>query len=202
MSTAIDPNRLYTPEELLTLPDSDRFELVDGHLVEPNMSNLAVDVETELASLLRAYCKGTGTGRAFGSGSMYRCFPWRPGLIRKPDVSFIRADRLSLKQLNEGGWLTVAPDLAVEVVSPNDEAEELETKLHDYLRAGVALIWVIYPRARIARVLRPDGADRHLAEDDHLDGTDVLPGFRCRLGDLFPPRPPDEETAPTPSDFK
>jgi Uma2 family endonuclease len=189
MSTVIDPDRLYTPEDLLTLPDGDRYELVDGHLVEPNVSNLANDVEAELVAVLRTFCKSSGLGRAFASGNMFRCFPWRPGLIRKPDASFIRTDRLTFDQLNEGGWFTMAPDLAVEVVSPNDEAEELEAKLRDYLRAGVQLLWVVFPKARLARVLRPDGPDLRLNEDEILDGEDILPGFRCRLGDLFPPRP-------------
>jgi Uma2 family endonuclease len=189
MSTAIDASRLYTPEEMLKLPDSERYELVDGHLVEPNVSTLSVFVEGMIHARLLQHCQHEGAGWVFPSGNLYRCFPWRPRLIRKPDASFIRADRLTIEQLNEESWTTIAPDLAVEVVSPNDEAEDLEGRLHDFLRAGVRLLWVVYPKARTARVLRPDGTGGQLGEDDALDGEDVLPGFRCRLGDLFPPRP-------------
>ena len=192
MRTTIDPDRLYTPEDLLLMPDGERFELVDGHLVEPNVSTLSSLVESSINFSIVSYNRSHQLGWVFTASNMYRCFPHRPGLIRKPDVSFIRADRAG-PELLESRIVTIAPDLAVEVISPNDEAEDVEIKVRDYLRAGVRLVWAVFPIARSARVHRPDGTIAGLDEEDELDGEDVLPGFRCRLGDVFPPARPGAE---------
>jgi Uma2 family endonuclease len=189
MSTVIEPDRLYTPDDLLQMPEGERFELVDGHLVEPNVSTLSNWVEGKLYGRIDDHCESNDLGWAFTSGNMYRCFPHRPSLIRKPDVSLIGRGRAGAEILDTR-IVTIAPDLAVEVISPNDEAEDLEIKVRDYLRAGVALVWLIFPIARSARVHRPDGSISGLAEEDDLDGEAVIPGFRCRLGELFPPRRP------------
>ena len=85
------------------------------------------------------------------------------------------------------GHVTVAPDLAVEVVSPNDTVYELNKKVQEYLRAGVRLVWVIDPENRTLVVYR---ANRTLAEfkpEDELTGEDVIPGFRCLVRDFFQP---------------
>jgi Uma2 family endonuclease len=97
------------------------------------------------------------------------------------------------------GWIRIPPDLAVEVVSPNDTAGELEEKLDDYRKAGVPLVWVIYPEQRKARVFRPDGSAVEVMEDDELSGEDIIPGFRCPLLAILPPRAPAEEPGITPA---
>ena len=74
----------------------------------------------------------------------YQCFPHDPGLVRRPDASFVKAGRFPGDVLPKG-WAKSPPDLAVEVVSPNDLVYELEEKLSDYRKAGVPLIWVIGP---------------------------------------------------------
>jgi Uma2 family endonuclease len=189
MSAVIEPDRIYSPDDLLRMPGGERYELVDGHLVEPNVSTLSSLVETRVLSRLGAFCESNDLGWVFSSTNMYRCFPHRPNLIRKPDASFIRRARLG-PELLDSGIVTIAPDLSIEVISPNDEAEDLEIKVRDYLRAGVALVWLIFPIARSARVHRLDGSISGLAEEDDLDGEAVIPGFRCRLGELFPPPRP------------
>src|SRR5207244_9383387 len=108
----------------------------------------------------------------------YQCFPQRTGLVRKPDVSFVRRGRLPSGVLPKG-WAKIAPDLAAEVVSPKDSYEEVEEKLGDYERAGVPLIWVISPTSRTVMVYRVDGSVGRLREADELSGEDVIPGFRC-----------------------
>lgn len=185
MSLVTGPERRYTPDELLLMPDGDRYELVDGHLVEPNVSAISNAVEAKLCGKLEQFNEAGSHGWVFTSGDMYRCFPHRPNLIRKPDVSFLRSDRAGI-DLFRRRIVTIGPDLAVEVVSPNDEAEELEIKIDDYLKAGVRLAWVIYPVARKARVFRRDGSIVGLSEVDELDGEDVSPGFRVSLGALIP----------------
>ena len=95
-------------------------------------------------------------------------------MVRRPDVSFVKRGRLP-GDVSPDGWIKIPPDLAVEVVSPNDVVEELEAKLEDYQKAGIPLVWVIYPKRRKARVFRLDGTEVVLSEDDELSGEDIIP---------------------------
>jgi Uma2 family endonuclease len=188
MSTVAAPTR-YTPEDLLKIPDGDRYELVNGRLVEHNMSAWSSYVGGKMYGRLDAYCEANQRGWVFPEGTTYQCFPDEPGKVRKADVSFIRADRMSLAQAAAEGHIPLAPDLAVEVISPNDLAYDVDVKVQEYLRAGVQLVWVINPQTRTVEVHRRQSAGTILGENDDLDGEDVLPGFRCRIGDLFLPPP-------------
>ena len=185
-----DSERLYSVEEYLALPDAERFELVDGHLSEPPVSTLSSWVEGEFLAMLREHVMKSRLGWVFTSSNLYRCFPDRPDQIRKPDVSFIARDRFGPEHF-ASRIVTIAPDLAVEVVSPNDKAEDLERKVHDYLLAGVRLVWLVFPEARLGRVHRPDGSANLLTIEDAFDGESVLPGLRLPLLDLFSTIPTD-----------
>ena len=83
-----------TPEELLAMPDGERYELVDGGPVERTMSLLASRVEMTLGRILDAHCVQDDLGWVLGPSGGYRCFPWKPGTVRRPDLSFIKRDRL------------------------------------------------------------------------------------------------------------
>lgn len=83
------------------------------------------------------------------------------------------------------GYPELAPDLVVEVVSPNDRASEIQAKVGEWLRAGSRLVWVLYPTTRTAMVYQVGGAVQLLHAEDTLTGDPVLPGFACRLGDVF-----------------
>ena len=107
-----------------------------------------------------------------------------PDTVRAPDVSFVSRDRLSADEIPDG-FIELVPDLVVEVVSPHDRRSEIREKVEEWLRAGVRLVWVIYPVTRSADVYRSLDDVSHLSEDDVLDGQDVVPGFACRLGELF-----------------
>jgi Uma2 family endonuclease len=179
----------YTPEELLRIPDSQRYELVDGQLVENNKSFWASYVTGEILARLLGFCEAHQLGWVAGQGVGYQCFLAAPERVRRADVSFIRRDRLSLAQATAEGHLPIAPDLAVEVLSPNDLAYEVDAKVQDYLSAGVRLVWVVNPLARTIAVHRLGGTGTILRENDELNGEDVLPGFSCRVGDLFLPPP-------------
>jgi Uma2 family endonuclease len=108
--------------------------------------------------------------------------------VRKPDVSFIRRGRLPDERLPKG-HVTIPPDLAVEVLSPNDLADEVDEKVKEYLEAGVLVVWVVFPKTRTVQIHRADGPIVKLTETDELSGEEVLPGFRCRVGEIFPPQP-------------
>jgi Uma2 family endonuclease len=185
MTTIAEP-KTYTPEDLLRMPDGDRYELVDGQLVELNVSALSSLVAFELGSRIREHCRAHTPAWIFGADCGYQCFPGHPRKVRKPDVSLVLRDRLRGEQLDEG-FLTVPPDLAVEVVSPNDLAYEVAEKVEEYLAAGVRLVWVVYPPTRTIHIHRADRSTAVVRADDELTGEDLLPGFRCRLDDLFTP---------------
>ena len=174
-----------TPEDLLAMPDGVGYELVGGQLVERIASALSSWVGGQVYFKIARYLEANPVGRLWGADNGYQCFADAPKKVRKPDVSFIRNERIPADWQTQG-FLRVAPDLAVEVVSPNDLAEDLEAKVEEYFRAGVALVWVIYPELRKVNVLRADGSVIRLREADELSGEAVLPGFSCRVSVLFP----------------
>jgi Uma2 family endonuclease len=195
MSTATVTKTVYTPEDLLAMPDDKGYELVDGQLVERKMGIKSTRVGTRLIYLLERFCEDHPVGWTLQAEGGYQCFPHEPGLVRRPDLSFIRYGRFPGGALPEG-WSKIRPDLVVEVVSPNETVYELDDKLDDYEKVAVPLIWVINPRARTAMVYRADGTVSRLREDDELSGEDVIPGFRCRVSDILPTREPNAEASP------
>ena len=198
MSASVATQTQYTPEDLLAMPDGKSYELVGGQLVERKMGMESSLVGTRLLSRLGRFCEEHGLGWAFQSDNGYQCFAHEPGLVRRPDVSFIRTGRLP-GNVVPLGWAKIPPDLAVEVVSPNDIVYQLDDKLEDYRKVGVPLVWVIYPNSRTVMVYRVDGSTSFLHENDVLSGEDVIPGFRCSVAEIFPPREASPEVAPSPT---
>lgn len=175
----------YSPHDLLTLGDDAGVEMVSGNLLEkPPMGAKANLIGSTLLTLLNIFVRTHRLGLCFGENCGYQVFDDDASRVRKPDVSFVRTGRLP-NDVPPDGFMRIRPDLAVEVVSPNDFAEDIDERLHDFLRVGVPLVWVIYPRTRTALVLRPDGTARRLVGDAALDGEGVLPGFSCPLAELF-----------------
>lgn len=187
MAVAIQDRRV-TPEDLLTMQDGDHYELVDGELVERATGTEAAWIAGEIGSLLSAFVRERHLGWVLAAEASYQCFAEDPRRVRRPDVSFIRAGRLPGDRLPKG-HTTIPPDLAVEVVSPNDLYWEVRKKVGEYLRAGVRLVWVIDPDSRYVEVSRSGGSFALLQEEEELDGEDVVPGFRCRVSALLPPEP-------------
>jgi Uma2 family endonuclease len=183
--SAVAAKVIYEPEDLLSLPDGGKgYELVDGHLVEKNVGGFASWVASQINYLLVVYGQHAGLGWVLDSEGGYQCFPDAPRKVRKPDVSFIRRGRLPDEVIPEG-HLRIAPDLAVEVVSPNDTAYEVETKVQEYLTAGVPLVWVVNPPARSIHVYRADGSVERLREEDELAAPEMLPDLRCKVAEVF-----------------
>jgi Uma2 family endonuclease len=182
----------YIPDDLLTMPEGENYELVDGHLVERHMSRVSNWVGGQVYQNVDRFVRKLELGWVWVVDQGYVCFPDSPGKVRKPDVSFVRKDRLPDALSSDGGYVYIPPDLAVEVVSPNDSANAVEKKIVEYLSVGVSLVWVIFPESRTAYMHRGDGSVVRLREEDELTGDDVLPGFRCRLADVLPKRPSGE----------
>jgi Uma2 family endonuclease len=199
MSTAVaTEGRRYTPEDLLAMPDEKSYELVDGRLVERHSGARCSLVGGDLLVRLVGFCDEHDLGTVWGPDNGFRCFPDDPCRVRRPDGSFVRRGRLP-GGVSPVGWVEIPPDLAYEVVAPGELAEELESRLRDYRKVGVPLVWVIYPELRVAKVLLRGRPPIELEEDDVLSGEDVIPGFRCPLREILPWRTPAEEPGTTPA---
>jgi Uma2 family endonuclease len=176
------------------MPDGDRFELVNGQLVERNMGAESSWVAGQIHSRINVFAMERNLGWAFPEGTSFQCFPDDAERVRKPDVSFVARGRLP-NETPPRGHCRVPPDLAVEVVSPRDLYYEIDEKVQDYLDAGVKLIWIANPDRRTLRVHRLNGAGADLDESGIASGEDILPGFTCCVGEFFPPR----RSVPSPS---
>jgi Uma2 family endonuclease len=179
---------LFTPDDLAAMPDAVKYELVDGRLVERNMGAESSEVAINIAALLRPFVRQHRLGRVFGSDTSYQCFADEPRRVRRADVGFARLDQLPDGRAPKGN-IRVAPALVVEVVSPNDTADEVEAKVAEWLGAGVQLLWVVYPSTRTVRIHRPRtsplGPVSDLTEADVISGEDVVPGFSCPVSEFF-----------------
>jgi Uma2 family endonuclease len=106
--------------------------------------------------------------------------------VRAPDVGFVAASRAP-RDLDElpDGYVPFAPDLAIEVASPNDEKGEIEEKVSQYLKYGTRLVWVMYSARKEVKVHAPGRKPKTLKVGDTLDGGDVLSGFKIGVKDIF-----------------
>lgn len=174
-----------TPEETLRIEDGHRYEWIDGQWVEKKiMGAKAGLILLRIMIRVGAFAEARQLGLPFSSDAGYLIFPDTPKRVCYPDGSLIRRGRLPDDQAPEG-HIHIAPDLALEVVSPNDLAYEVEQKVVDYLQAGVSLVWVVYPNTRHVMVYRRNGPCSRLTPGDELSGEDLLPGFTCRIADIF-----------------
>ena len=172
------------PSEPTVEEDRDGCELIDGVWVEKSMSNAAGVVESNINFFVKTASRANRAGFVFTEQGTYQLFEDRPNRWRKPDVSFVRFGRLPDDKL-PSGRMRLAPDLAVEVISPSDSADDVQTKLIEYLRAGVRLVWFAYIPTKTVWAYRPGGTATVYFETDTLPGEDVLPGFAVPVAELF-----------------
>jgi len=194
MSTAIlTGGELETKQAALALPmqaDGPLFEVVNGQRVElPPMSIRAVTVVTRLTNHINAFVKPNRLGEAFAEMLIQVPVPEDEGRNRRPDVCFISSSTLTAavpEDPDANAW-DVVPDLAVEVTSPTDRAEEQREKVVEYLQLGVLCVWVVYPKLRVVDVYESSGIVRTFGPDGTLAADPVLPGFEVDLAELFRP---------------
>jgi Uma2 family endonuclease len=174
-----------TAEELFLISSNDaRYELDAGTLVRmPPAGLLHSRIALRIARILLDWVEPRQLGTVLGADAGF-ILRRHPDVVRAPDVSFIARNRLPTDQTPEQ-FAAFAPDLAVEVVSPNDWAVDLETKVADYFAAGSRMVWVVHPRTRTVHCYRSLRDVRILGEDDVLDAGDALPGFTCPVVRCF-----------------
>ena len=130
---------------------------------------------------LRQFVEAHDLGEVFAQDTGFK-IGREPDTVRAPDVAFVSRSRL--REIPTG-YLEVAPDLIVEIVSPGDRPGEILEKVGQWLAAGSRLVWVLDRPREPLRVYRADGSVSLLGPDDVLDGEDVLPGFALPLSDLL-----------------
>ena len=176
---------LLTAEDLMSLPDDGyQYELEAGRLIRmppagPLASIVAMTIARLLGNFVAEHRLGVVGGADFGV-QLAR----QPDTVRAPDVVFYRADRLPPGGIPATYW-DLAPDLAVEVLSPSDRRGKVLKKVGEFLEAGTRLVWVVDPRRRTAVVYRPEGEPTILGADGILAGEDVLPGFSLPLAEVW-----------------
>lgn len=177
-----------------TIGDEPLYEVVNGERVEvPHMGAVAGSV----ASMLAFYLNLIAVLQRLGIAVTETLFELRSGRPqRRPDLAYVAFDRwpYAAAPAEDPAAFAVVPNIAAEVVSPTTSAAEIEAKVDEYFRAGVQLVWVIFPVPRRIHAYDSPSQARILRETDDLDGGAVLPGFRLRLADLFaalvrPPQP-------------
>ncbi len=104
---------------------------------------------------------------------------------RIPDLSFVSASRIPAEGVPEGVW-QLPPDLAVEIISPNDLHEKVSAKVLEYLEAGVKQVWIVSPEIRTVTIFRSMDQVQVFTADRTLESPDLLPGFSCPLSEIFP----------------
>lgn len=169
-----------TAAEFLRLPDDGRkYELVDGEPKEVPAGHEHDALVMHIGLMFQPFARGRGVLAASSAG-----FRMMSGNIRSPDVSFTLRERLPGGKPARG-FADYVPNLCIEIISPSEEQTDMERRVREYFASGAEQVWHLFPETRTAKVFTSPITDVTLGPDDELDGGDLLPGFRCRVAELF-----------------
>ena len=177
--------KLLTADDLLELHSKGvRGELIRGVLCETMSTGrkhglIVGKLSYTLGTVI--YPQGLGSIMASDSGVLLKR---DPDTVREPDIAYFSVEKMPYGD-ESPGYADVIPDLVVEVVSPNDTWQSVHDKAMMWQNFGVRLVWVAFPEERVVDVYPSGGEVRTLGEEDTLDGGDVLPGFSCRVSEIF-----------------
>jgi Uma2 family endonuclease len=179
--------KLITAEEFLYWPeaaDGSRQELVRGEVVtvSPGPGGMHGVVCMRTGALLFRFIEAMQLGHVSSNDSGFLT-EHDPDTVRGPDLAYWSKERLPTVPV---GYAKVAPNLAVEVLSPGNRPGEMRDKLREYFAAGVELVWLVAPQDRTVTVYTRPEEGQLLHEEATLTGGSVLPVFSCKVGDLFP----------------
>ena len=177
--------RPVTADELSRMSsEGKRGELIRGVFC-PTMATTEEHgaIVANLVGILSAVIRPNKLGRLMASDSGVQV-EWNPDTVREPDIAFITAERRPQGTVVKG-YTEIPPDLVVEVVSQSDSVRSINDKADMWIRAGVRLVWVLWPETRMIDVHRAGEQTATLREDDTLTGSDVLPQFTCPVKNIF-----------------
>lgn len=178
MATTVRP---ATEADLLETPrDGRKYELVDGEIRVSPAGGRHGEVCVALVVRLAGFVKEHRLGHVFDPSTGFRL---PSGNVRSPDVSFVAAGRFAGPV--PAGFSDIPPDLAVEVLSPEDSQRQVLDKVGEYLEAAVPLVWIVDPNRERAAVYRSLTDVRHIGPGDVLDADPVVAGFRCTLREIL-----------------
>jgi Uma2 family endonuclease len=175
---------LLTAEDLLRMTEPGRYDLIRGELIQMSPSGgVHGEIGTNLIVLLGSFVLERRLGRVYTADTGFK-LSTDPDTVLSPDAAFVAMDRLP-PRANRSGFLQLAPDLAVEIVSPSDYPRLVATKVDMYLASGTRVVWVAYSSRREVVVYLPGVAPTTFTSAETLDGGDVLPGFRTPVSAIF-----------------
>lgn len=174
-----------TAEDLWNMPDNGgHSELVEGRLRVMEPGNFEHGRVAATANwLLSTHVRATGLGLTLGAETGF-VLAKDPDTVRAPDAAFVSQARADAVGATERFWPGGAPDLAIEVVSPEDSRPYVRAKALNWLEAGASAVLVLHPRSRSATVYRPD-SDVHSYTEGTLDLSDAVPGWHVAVADFF-----------------
>lgn len=175
---------LLTADDLMRLqPPDKRTELVRGRMIVREPAGFRHGhIAMTIAARLHPFVRQHDLGRVLAAETGFRLFT-NPDTVRAPDVAFVRHERIP--DPIPLGFVPFAPDLAVEVLSPDDRPGQVLEKVADWLKAGTQLVWIVDHDRRQARIHRADASVSVVSESGTLNGEDLLPGFTCRLDEVL-----------------
>ncbi len=175
-----------TGDELLRMPGLDPCELVAGRIVRMTPTNPThgrIEANANVAAALKRFVSTQNLGVVM-VGEVGVFTGRNPDTVRAADVLYLSHER-DARRSRPQGFLDVAPELIVEILSPTDRSDPVQRKLREYFAAGVRLVWVIDPAAPMVQVHRDRGEPLSLAPGEVVTGEDVLPGFELTVEDVF-----------------
>jgi Uma2 family endonuclease len=175
--------QLLTAEDLWRMNLDERCELVNGRLITMALAGFEHGVViAKIATLLANYVEQHKLGLVLSAETGF-ILRRKPDTVRGADIAFVSNARLP--NPIPKAYFPGAPDLAVEVISPDDRYKDVERKAKDYVDGGAQLVWVVDLRKRTVTVHRPNSKPLILSEGEELDGAQVVPGFRCAVAEIF-----------------
>lgn len=185
VATLTTKRRVWTDEALEALPkDGHKYELLDGELImSPVHANHGI-ICLRFGALLLQFVQQHKLGEVYDSSTGFRL---SETLLLSPDIAFVSKARLKKIMPALDKFLTGAPDLVVEVLSPSDRMMQINRKLDHYFEHGTRLAWLVNWRKQQVHIYTPDSIEALTKPKDVLTGGTVLPGFKCKLNQIFGP---------------